>query len=254
MAKRINLIFGAGDFAFELPPRVRWARRILIKPCAGYSLPYPITTSREILQKVISSIRQVSEADIILLEGSPCHEQMKPIYRSLGYDFPRVLTLDVKDCVFVEVENPLVRPFALPTFWLPNVLLYCDYLISITPFKVFASQGDFSIKNLLGLLPVNRYQGQDGSEWGVLHSLGMDKAIADLYFTLPFDMGIIDAQKKFICTTEPTDGESEECGRIFVGEPYAVDCEASQSEEVATGYLQWIEIAKAQLEDQGNDE
>lgn len=243
------MILSADEFTFELPPRVRWARRILLKPCAGHSSPYPVTTRREILQEVISAIREVSEADIILLEGSPFQEQMKPIYRSLGYDFPRVLALDVKDCVFVEVENPLVRPFAMSTFWLPNVLLYCDYLISICPFKVSERQGDFTIKNLLSLLPWSKYQGQDGSSWGVLRDFGMDKVIADLYFTLPFDLGIIDAQKKFIGSGEHAEGKAEDFGKIFVGEPYEIDCEASRSAGLVTEYLQWIEIAKTQIEE-----
>ncbi|HJX69985.1 MAG TPA: DUF362 domain-containing protein [Dehalococcoidia bacterium] len=241
------MIFEAADFVFEPPPQIRWARRILIKPCASYPLPSPITTSRESLEMVISGIRRVSKADIILLEGSPRQESMRSIYRALGYDFPRVLALDVKDCVLVEVENPLARPFALSTFWLPNVLLYCDYLISITPFKVFAKQGSFSIKNSLSLLPVSKYQGEGGNDWGVLYSLGIDKVIADLYFTLPFDLGIIDAQQKFFGTTEPGEGRVEDYGKIFVGEPYQVDCEASQSISLVTEYLQLVEIAKTQL-------
>jgi hypothetical protein len=240
-------ILSPSDFTFELPPRVRWARRILIKPCAGYAAPYPATTSKEVLERVISSIRSVSEADIILLEGSPSQDEMKPIYRTLGYEFPRVIALDVKDCASVEVENPLVRPFAVPTFWLPNVLLYCDYLISITPFKVVGRQGDFTIKNLLSLLPVSKYQGENGSAWGSLYAFGIDKVIADLYFTLPFDLGIIDGRKKFIGKDGPSIGKAENCGRFFVGEPYEVDMEASRSMNVAAEYLQWIEIAKTQI-------
>jgi hypothetical protein len=242
------LICRANNFNFDLPQRVRWARRILIKPCAGYPLPYPISTSRDLLAKVVSAIRKVSEADIILLEGSSCDQQMKPIYRSLGYDFPRVLALDVKESVFVEVENPLARPFAMSTFWLPNVLLYCDYLITMAPFKVFSRQGNFCIRNLLSLLPAVKYQGQDGSEWGALRALGLDKVIADLYFTLPFDLGVVDGRQKFIGTGEPAEGESEPLGKIFVGEPYEVDWEASQAVGLVTEYLQWIEIAKAQME------
>ena len=241
------MIFEAADFVFDPPPRVKWARRILIKPCAGYPLPYPIATSREILATVISGIRKVSEADIILLEGNPYQESMKSIYRALGYDFPRILALDVKDCIYVEVENPLTRPLAMSTFWLPNVLLYCDYLITIAPFKVFAKQGSFSIKNLLSLLPVGKYQGEEGFGWGALHSFGIDRVIADLYFTLPFDLGIIDARKKFIGTAEPAEGEAEDYGKIFIGEPYEVDYEASRSIKLVTEYLQWIEIGKTQL-------
>ena len=243
------MIFAADDFVFQPPPRIRWARRILIKPCAGCSLPYPVTTSREVLETVISAIRGVSEADIILLEGNTHLESMKPIYRALSYDFPRVLTLDVKDCVFVEVENPLTRPFALSTFWLPNVLLYCDYLITITPFRVFADQGNFSVRNLLSLLPVSKYRGEQGDGWATLYSFGIDKVIADLYFTLPFDLGIVDARQKLAGTNELTDGIAEDYGKIFVGEPYEVDYEASRAAGVVTEYLQWIEIAKASLAD-----
>jgi hypothetical protein len=248
-----DLILDARDFVFELPPRVRWARRILIKPCAGYAVPYPATTSREILERVITSIRAVSEADIILLEGSPCEEEMKPIYKTLGYEFPRVIALDVRDSVLVEVENPLVRPFAVPTFWVPNVILYCDYLISITPFKIVGRQGNFTIKNLLGLLPVSKYQGGNGSAWGALQDLGMDKVLADLYFTLPFDLGVIDGRKKFIGKGEPSVGKIQPCGKVFVGEPYEVDLEASQAMGVPAEYLQWIEIAKTQVGSEEDD-
>jgi len=245
------LIFEAVDFVFKPPPQIKWARRILIKPYASYPLPYPITTSRESLETIISGIRQISEADIILLEGCSGNESMRSIYRTLNYDFPRVLTLDVEDCVLVEVENPLSRPFALPTFWLPNVLLYCDYLITITPFKVFDQQGSFSIRNLLGLLSASKYQGELGTDLESLYNLGIDKVIADLYFTLPFDLGIIDARERFLGTAMPNEGRSEEYGKIFMGEPYEVDCEASQSIRLVTEYLQLIEIAKTQLASDG---
>jgi hypothetical protein len=178
---------------------------------------------------------------------------MKPIYKTLGYEFPRVIALDVRDSVLVEVENPLVRPFAVPTFWVPNVILYCDYLISITPFKIMRRQGDFTIKNLLGLLPVSKYQGGNGSAWGALQDLGMDKVLADLYFTLPFDLGVIDGRKKFIGKGEPSVGKIQPCGKVFVGEPYEVDLEASQAMGVSAEYLQWIEIAKTQVGSEEDD-
>ncbi len=241
------MIFNASEFVFQPPPQVARARRILIKPSAGYPLPHPVTTSRETLEKVIWGIRQVSEADIIFLEGSPHRESMQSIYHALGYDFPRVIALDVKDCVLVEVENPLTHPFAMSTFWLPNIVLYCDYLISIAPAKVFDRQGSFSIKNLLGLLPVSKYQGEAEYGCGSLYSLGIGRVTADLYFTLPFDLGIIDAGKKFIGIDDPTKGQIEDYGKIFSGDPYEVDREASQAMGLVTDYLQLIGIGKAQL-------
>jgi hypothetical protein len=238
------LIFEGSEFTFELPPQVAWARRVLIKPCAGYPLPYPVTTSRETLEAVISGIRQVSDADVVLLEGSPYGKSMRSLYRALGYDFPRVVALGVEDCALVEVENPLAHPFALATFWLPNVLLYCDYLISVSPFKVCGNQGCFSIKNLLSLLPLSKYQGEAEHGWGALYSLGIQKVVADLYFTLPFDLGIIDARKKFFSDGSLTQGRVEDYNKIFVGELYEVDSKASQMMGLETEYLRLIGLAK----------
>lgn len=242
------MIFKHHEFTLDPSPQIGRARQILIKPCAGYPTPYPVTTSRETLERVITAIRKTSEADIIILDGSSHQESMFSLYQSLSYDFPRVLTMDVRECVLVEVENPLLHPFAVPTFWLPNLVLYCDYLISIAPFKVLGHQGSFSIYNLLSLLPVSKYQGGTEHGWGALYSLGIQKVLADLYFTLPFDLGIIDAKTKLLSADSPSQGEEESYGKIFVGEPYAVDKEATVASGVATEYLTLIETAKSQFE------
>ncbi|MCD6358415.1 MAG: hypothetical protein J7L90_00405, partial [Dehalococcoidia bacterium] len=128
--------FESSEFVFEPLPEISRARRVLIKPCARYPVPYPVTTSRETLETVVNAIRRVSDADILFLEGNPDGVSMNSIYRTLSYDFPRVLTLNVQDCSLVEVENPLNKAFVLNTFWLPNVVLSCDYLITIAPFEV----------------------------------------------------------------------------------------------------------------------
>ena len=173
---------------------------------------------------------------------------MRSLYRALGYDFPRLLTLDVRDCVLVEVENPLPKPFALSTFWLPNVVLSCDYLISIAPFKIFGNQGRLSISNLLSLLPISKYRGEAEYGWGVLYGLGIQRVIADLHFTLPFDLGIIEGSKRFIETNgDLAEGFVEGYGKILVGEPYEVDWEASQAAELETDYLRLIDLGKRQL-------
>ena len=65
------MIFEASEFVFKAPPIVSRARRVLIKPSAYYPVPYPVTTSRDILSVIIEGIRQVSNADILLLEGTP---------------------------------------------------------------------------------------------------------------------------------------------------------------------------------------
>ncbi|GAI82620.1 unnamed protein product, partial [marine sediment metagenome] len=164
------------------------------------------------------------------------------------YSFPRVLTLDVKDCIWVEVDNPLLKPLAVPTFWVPNVILSSDYLITVAPLKVFQGRGSLSLMNLLTLLPSSKYGGEAKRGWGDLYELGIDRVVADLYFTLPFDLGIIEARQKFITQDDPTQGEVEECGKVFIGEPFQVDCEASETLGLKTGYLDLIRTAKAAFE------
>ncbi len=242
------MIFEAMEFVFEPPPAISRARRVLIKPSACYPIPYPVTTSRDILSVIIEGIRRVSDADILLLEGTPGGGPVYPIYQALGYNFPRVLMLDVNDCIWVEVDNPLPKPLAVPTFWVPNVILSSDYLITLAPLKVFQGSGNMSIMNMLTLLPSRKYGDEASGGWEDLYSLGIDKVVADLYFTLPFDLGIIEARQKFTSKDEPTQGEVEECGKVFIGEPYQVDCEASQTLGIETRYLDLIKIAKVGFE------
>ncbi len=237
------MIFDSSDFTFKVPSVVARARRVLIKPTAGYPLPYPVTTSAEMLAAIISSIRRVSDADIILLEGTPEGAPTRPIYQALGYNFPRVLTLDVKDCIFVEVDNPLPKPFAVPTFWVPNVILSSDYLITVAPLKTHNGSGSFTIPNLLSLLPSSKYSNTPGG-WDNLYGLGMDKVLADLYFTLPFDLGIIEAKQKFSVKEDPSKGDVEDYDKIFMGEPYDADREVAETLGLKIGYLELIKSAK----------
>jgi uncharacterized protein (DUF362 family) len=242
------LIFNASGFVFEPPSVISRARRILIKPSAAYPAPYPVSTSREMLSAIVEGIRQISDADIIILEGTPNGKPVQPVYQSLGYDFPRVLTLDVKDSVWVEVDNPLPKPLIVPTFWVPNVILSCDYLISVAPLKVVADRGYLSIANLLSVLPAAKYGSGEPWGWEELYELGIEQVLADLYFTLPFDLGIIEARQKLVGQDNPTQGEVQECGRVFVGEPSEVDGEASKALGIRTDYLGLIKEAGVGLE------
>ncbi len=242
------MIVEASEFVFKPPVAVARARRVLIKPGASYPVSYPVTTSRDILSTIIRGIRQVSDADILLLEGTPDGGSIYPIYQALGYDFPRVLMLDVKDCIWVEVDNPLPKALAVPTFWVPNVILSSDYLISVAPLKVFRGVGSLTIRNMLTLLPASKYQGEAPGGWETLYTLGIDKVITDLYFTLPFDLGIIEARQKFTSSGDPVRGKVEDYGKIFVGEPYEVDCEASAALGLRGEYLDLIREAKIGFE------
>lgn len=242
------MIADSTGFNFRAPPVLSRARRILIKPAASYPALYPVTTSRQMLANIIGGIRRVSDADIVILDGTPDGSSIYPVYQALDYNFPRVLMLDVRDSILVEVENPLPKPFAVPTFWIPNVILSADYLISVTPLKVIRDVPWLSIFNLLTVLPSTKYDGgrKEGG-WSALFELGIEKVITDLYFTLPFDLGIIEATDEFVSEGDPLNGKIEHFGKILVGEPYEIDAEASQALGLRTEYLNLIKDAKVGL-------
>jgi hypothetical protein len=191
----------------------------------------------------------VSNADIVIADATSSGESIYPIYKALGYDFDNVLLLDAKDSIFVEVENPLPKPLALPTFWIPNVVLRSDLLISVTPFNVCGNSARFSIANLLSLLPVNRYQSGTSGGWGTLYELGIENTLADLYFTMPFDLGIIEARQKLFYSDDPAKGKIEAYGKIFMDDPYEVDREASMAAAVDCEYIGLIDERRIELED-----
>lgn len=242
------MIFDSSKFHYTAPQFISRARRVLIKPSAAYNYPYPVSTSREMLASIIRGIRKISDADIILLEGTASGEPVKSHYSDLQYDFPRVLTLDAKDCTCVEVDNPLPKPFAVATFWVPNIILSSDYLISVSPLKVVESRSNLTIMNLLSLLPVTRYGGKRKQGWESLYSLGIDKVLADLYFTLPFDLGIVEAQKRFIGKENAYEGEQKRCGKIFMGDPLDVDREVVETLRLKAPYLSLIKEAEEEMD------
>lgn len=240
------MICEADTFTFVLPPRVAGARRILIKPAASCPIPYPVTTSREVLAAIVAGIRRVSEADIVLLENPFVEESAASIYESLGYDFPRIVCMDVRDCDYVEIENPLPKHFAMSTFWIPNIILSSDYLISVVPFRVDSSGGQFSVRNLLGLLPSSKYGEGNLVFQNVLQRWGTDRIAADLYFTIPFDLGIIDARLKLTGEDDAL-GDVEEYGKVIIDEPFEADRLASEIAGVEMEYMRLIETAKTRV-------
>lgn len=241
------MIFDASQFAFEAPTAISRARRVLIKPCATYQTPYPVTTSPQMLSLIIKGIRKVSDADIVILESTPTGVPVQLNYQALKYNFPRVLLLDVKDSIWVEVENPLSKPLIVPTFWIPNVILSSDYLITVTPLKIINGKPELTIANLLSILPNTKYTSQES--YDQLYSLGIDKVIADLYFTLPFDLGIVEGRQLFSSTGgDYTKGKVEEYGKVFVGEPFQVDSEICDLLGLQAEYLDLIRVARVGLE------
>jgi hypothetical protein len=96
---------------------------------------------------------------------------------------------------------------------------------------------------------VSKYKKGRSGGWGTLYELGIEKVLADLYFTLPFDLGIIEAHQKFSYIDDPKKGEVEDYGKILIGEPHEVDLKASQIAGVDCEHLRLINEGRVQLED-----
>ncbi len=240
-------VFEASSFHFTPPAELAWARRVLIKPCASLGAPYPVSTSPALIESIVSGIRRLTDAEILIADGTRDGEPIYPIYESLKYSFNRVLLLDVKDSIFLEMENPLQEFYASGTFWVPNLVLRSDFLISVAPFHMNRGAGRFSIANLMGLLPLSPRRGRDLPEYQGLKGLDVEKVLADLYFTLPFDMGVIEARQRLDYDTDPRTGTVTEYGKVLVGEPYEVDLLAARLVGLQPEHLTLIERGKQVL-------
>ena len=64
----------------------------------------------------------------------------------------------------------------------------------------------------------------------------------------PDDLGIIEARQKFTAGDDQTQGEVEECGKVFIGEPHEIDREASETLGLRTEYLDLIKLSKVEFE------
>jgi len=234
-------IFEATNFHFTPPAQLAWARRVLIKPNVSFAHPYPAATSPDLLEAIVSGIRRVTDAEILIADSTPTGAPIYPIYETLRYAFNRVLLLDVKDSIFLEMENPLEEFYATPTFWVPNLVLRSDFLISVAPFHVHRGSGRFSIANLLGLLPLLRSGAGETPELQGLRGLDLERVLADLYFALPFDLGIVEARERLDYIDDPREGKRTLYGKIIVGEPFEVDTLAAKLAGAQPEHLSLIE-------------
>ncbi|MCK9358208.1 MAG: DUF362 domain-containing protein [Dehalococcoidia bacterium] len=240
-------VFEAASFHFTPPAELAWARRVLIKPCASLGAPYPVSTSPGLIESIVSGIRRLTDAEILIADGTRDGAPIYPIYQSLQYNFNRVLLLDVKDSIFLEMENPLQEFYASATFWVPNLVLRSDFLISVAPFHIERGACRLSIANLMGLLPLSPRRGRELPEYQGLKGLDIEKVLADLYFTLPFDMGIIEARQRLDFDADPRTGTLVDYGKVLVGEPYEVDLLAARLAGVQPEHLTLIERGRQVL-------
>lgn len=249
----VAMILDAQGFQFCAPGQVGRARRVLIKPDTSRPRAHPMSPSYETLAAIVDGIRRAGDADIYLLDSGE-GQSAPDVFKQLGYDFPRVIAVDVRDCVLVEVENPLPKPFALQTIWLPNLLLSCDYLISVATYRVDPGAPGFTLRNLVSLLLGSKYRGESGIPRETIERLGIENIVADLYFTIPFDLGIVDARERAIFSSDAVKPVVDRLDRVYVGDVLELDTQLAQESGIDLPHLHLIAEGQRLLQDESSAE
>lgn len=80
-----------------------------------------------------------------------------------------------------------------------------------------------------------------------MYALGIESVIADLYFTVPFDIGIVEARQKLVLSSNGSPPLTQEVGKIFMDEPFEADREAAATLGLDVPYLEIISQARVDL-------
>ncbi len=172
---------------------VKGCDAILLKPNLVTSDPFPITTHPDCVRAVITWLKSVTNADIVIGEG--CGDMAKEtddIYAALGYTAlsreTGVPLIDLNTAPLTRRENPSCEVF--PEIYLPEVA-FTHTLISLPVLKAH-SLADItgSLKNMIGLAPPDHYSGQFGIWKKALFHNRMHQSIMDLnsYITPAFTL------------------------------------------------------------------
>ena len=170
-------------------------KRVVIKP----NLVMPetadsgVTTDPDVVRALVDMALDDGAAEVLIVEGGVGG----PNFSACGYDFfagydPRVRLVDLneEEHTFAEVPGGMTYQ----KLYLPSVLLDDDtVLISAAKLKTHShTHATLSMKNLIGLAPVENYR-YPPEEWRFgLHDRGISQAIVDLNLLRPIDFAVVD--------------------------------------------------------------
>jgi uncharacterized protein (DUF362 family) len=175
---------------------------------------------------VVRLAREAGAAQVIIVEGTAQYREgdvnrdrycTQAAFRAAGYDIDGDMVddatgaplVDLNDSGGTDVADPAkVTRVVVPTglirkeYWLPNVVLNADVLISVPVLKNHYLAGvTLGMKNQIGLLPNDLYHGP-GNVYGkhsLSHSpLELDQHIVDVNLARPPDFVVVDGQRGMI--------------------------------------------------------
>ena len=185
-----------------------------------------MVTDPAVTRAVVQLAREAGAAQVIIVEGSAQYRQgdvnrdrfcTRAAFHVADYDadgdmvddVTGALLVDLNDSGGTDVADPeKVTQVVVPTglmrteYWLPNVVLGADVLISVPVLKNHYLAGvTLGMKNLIGLLPNDLYHGP-GNIYGK-HSLShgpieLDQHIVDVNLARRPDFVVVDGQRGMI--------------------------------------------------------
>lgn len=171
-------------------------KAVLVKPNLVESLPPPITTPVECVEAVISYVRSVSSAEIVVAEGcgAASHDTGR-CFRDQGYERMAkrlgIRLVDLNNEPTVVLRNPECRVF--PEFHMPRIAV-THFIISVPVLKAHSlAIITGTMKNMMGFAPPAHYQ--QGGHWkkSAFHAR-MHESIVDLVRHRAPDLSLMDAR------------------------------------------------------------
>ena len=201
---------------------------VVVKPNLVMDAPTSsgMVTDPAVARAVVRLAREAGAAQVIIAEGTAQYRQgdanrdrfcTHAAFRVAGYDADGDMVDDVTGAPLVDLNDSggtdaadpgKVTQVVVPTglirkeYWLPNVVLNADVLISVPVLKNHYLAGvTLGMKNLIGLLPNDLYHGP-GNIYGK-HSLShgpveLDKHIVDVNLACRPDFVVVDGQRGMI--------------------------------------------------------
>jgi uncharacterized protein (DUF362 family) len=181
-----------------------------------------IVTDPAIVRAIVRLAREAGAAQVIIAEGTAGDEHCdrsctQTAFRVAGYDVDGDMTDDITGALLVDLNDAggtdvydthKVTRMVVPTglirkeYWLPNIVLNADVLISVPVLKNhFLAGVTLGMKNLIGLLPNDLYHAP-GLTYGK-HSLSprplhLDLHLVDVNLVRRPDFVVIDGQRGMI--------------------------------------------------------
>jgi uncharacterized protein (DUF362 family) len=182
-----------------------------------------MVTDPAVARAVVRLAREAGAGQVIIVEGTAQYREgdanrdrfcTSAAFRTAGYDADGDMVddatgaplVDLNDSGGTDAADPAkVTQVVVPTglirkeYWLPNVVLNADVLISVPVLKNHYLAGvTLGMKNLIGLLPADLYHGA-GNIYGK-HSLAhgpieLDQHIVDLSLARRPDFVVVDGQR-----------------------------------------------------------